>query len=514
MNIKRWFIVGVIGLLMGRSVLQADCDSCKCDPLSKTYFAVHPYFSPASPERVAGFYEDRVHARSAGIHGALQAVVFGGKSTGRSHLATYFSPVCKPCLQVREQVGQTFDNSTDLLSSNFNITTATGSFSSVISFAPRQSTAAFALDYRQAFCRQERNGYDTDFWVRVSLPIVHVSNTMGLCENVLDDGDGVLTTTDATFVPNMTAALSQASWCFGKIDNCSHKKTRVADIELDLGYEWWHEMCHLETYLGVIIPTGNKAKGHLMFEPIVGNGHHSGLAWGARASTELWHCEEKDYRLGIEWAGHCQYLFRNKQVRSFDLKNKPWSRYLEVYSSLEQAEIAASTANPYLSTPGINVFTQQMHVTPGFSYTMNCASIFTVCSWEMEAGYNLYARRAECVKLVCDFPAEIAIKAGAGGGATNPVRTINGNSILERTTNNVPVADYSQSVLTLNDVDLVSAAHPAALSHTVYGAAGYHYEICDDFPLFGQIGGSYEFASKTNAAIDRWTVWGKVGVSF
>ena len=64
------------------------------------------------------------------------------------------------------------------------------------------------------------------------------------------------------------------------------------------------------------------------------------------------------------------YLFSKKQIRSFDVEGRPWSRYIDVYQSMTQADEAAALggeAGTFLSTPGINVFTRPVNVTPGLS---------------------------------------------------------------------------------------------------------------------------------------------------
>src|SRR3990170_2296950 len=88
-----------------------DCDSCSpsciddctCEASSQTYFAVRPQYQSASPELVAGFRNERIHAanRDNGwAGGALEVAPFGGRSTKPGHLASYFMPNCKNSLVV------------------------------------------------------------------------------------------------------------------------------------------------------------------------------------------------------------------------------------------------------------------------------------------------------------------------------------------------------------------------------------------------------------------------------
>jgi hypothetical protein len=67
-------------------------------------------------------------------------------------------------------------------------------------------------------------------------------------------------------------------------------------------------------------------------------------------------------------------------------------------------------------------------------------------------------------------------------------------------------------LITTDDLDLRSAAHPCSQQQTIYGALGYHYDdYC--YPTVLGIGGSYQFC-EYNTALNQWMLWGKVAVSF
>src|SRR5690606_21046646 len=121
-----------------------------------------------------------------------------------------------------------------------------------------------------------------------------------------------------------------------------------------------------------------------------------------------------------------------KQIRSFDLKNKPWSRYIDMYINQEQAQLALTDADAILATPGINILTQHVKVTPGLVHDINSAFVFSVRKFEGEVGYNFFAKRAECVKLACPWIEGPSLKHSNGNGQTNPIRNIQGNPFLEQ----------------------------------------------------------------------------------
>ena len=191
---------------------------------------------------------------------------------------------------------------------------------------------------------------------------------------------------------------------------------------------------------------------------------------------------------------------------------------MEVYASQEEAQAVHDQTNPQLranqSSDGINIFTKPMQVTPGFSYNVNAALVVnSTHGFSGEIGYNCYSRDQECVSLDCGWQEGPALKALLGDGATQPLRTITGNLNIDEELTSVPLADYADSIIKLEDLDLDSAAHPAYLSHTFYATSGYRWDK-RSYPTFASLGASYEFSTVSNAVLDRWMVWGKAGVSF
>jgi len=510
---KRLLRIGcILPLLIVTQMLANSCaNSCSCAHTSKSFFAIRPPFQESSPELVSGYRYERYHARTSGIDGAIQIVGFGGQSTNPTALAKYFMPFCNK--QLKATLTEEEFPRDAVYAQHFNIFTQTGTFESVLTFSPKQTYGGLGVSYRQDFlANKDRTGF---FWASISLPVEHVRNDMELCEKVTDTGGGANPDDDVTVVANMTQAFAQTDWQFGKI-MCAQSLTGVADVQVKLGYEWLHPLCHVEAYIGATIPTGNKPTGKFVFEPVVGNGRHGGIMFGSACGFDLWH--NNGTSLHIEWAINNQYLFSNTQHRSFDLKGKPWSRYMEVYANQAEAQAAHDQTNLQLranqSSDGINIFTKPMHVTPGFSYNVNAALVVnSVRGFSGEIGYNVYSRDQECVSLDCGWVEGPALKALLGDGATQPLRNITPNIDIDQEITPVPLADYADSIIKLEDLDLDSAAHPAYLSHTFYGTAGYRWDK-RSYPTFASLGASYEFSTVSNAVLDRWMVWGKAGVSF
>lgn len=503
---------------------------------SKTHFSPRPQFQSASPEFISGCRYDKNVAKKSSWGGHFQAVLFGGASAKSDDLGTYFMPFGSPSAKVSEVTIDPLvsDPSQTLHAQNFNILTqrASGSglvgmrdeinlntentFKSTISLHPREWSVGLGLSYQHLFNKKSNHPW----WLSISTPILHVENDVRVQEVITNDGGGVIIPNPANTQPlfgTMKDALHQDAWLYGKIDNHAHHKTGFGDIETKLGFIVAQtESIVFDLSLGFIIPTSNKQKNHFMFEPQLGNGQHVGLLGGGTFSVILCEDDAAHWSFSYEAAVNAQYLFENTQKRSFDLINKPWSRYLEMYASKAQADladIAAGPANGLISTPGINILTQDMKVEPGFNVTWNNAFVLNCSSWEFEAGYNLHARESESVKLKNQWVESAAIKAANGDGRINPSRDITANKSLHVIGNIKSPMFYDQFKIKATDLDLNSAAHPSVVSHTVYGAAGYRWTTCK-WPFGVTYGGSYEFPSDGNKSLSRWTMWLKADISF
>jgi hypothetical protein len=479
---------------------------------SKTFFSVRPPFQSASPEKVSLFQNNIVNNIDNKYGGSLQLVVFGGESCNRDDLARYFMPFGKTTLVVKKQGKDEVPLVTpyaDIIATNFNVITVNDNFESRISFNPKMKIFGIGLNYYQRFFRF--------CWAEISAPITYVDTSVGLREDVLNDGGGAKATPVGvdTFVTNMAEAFKQTAWQYGKIDGTNDMdKWGIADIELKVGLQKTKDDHYYSGYIGMLIPTGNKAKAVYIFEPIVGNNKHFGFLTGGSGGFDLWKNRKGNKKLQCSMHWHVQYLFSNTQKRSFDLCDKPWSRYFALYrdfAQAEQANLAVGDAETYLSTPGINILTRDVKVKPRFSCNINKSLEFTIKSFLAEIGYNLYLRQSEDITLKHDWELGPAIKHADGDGDLNPFKQMNMNGVNAEITYD-DEATYNRWRILESDLDMTSASHPSVISHTIYGSMGYYIKQHKN-PMMVGFGGSYEFG-EDNVVLGRWTLWGKFLVSF
>src|SRR5690606_19033202 len=103
-----------------------------------------------------------------------------------------------------------------------------------------------------------------------------------------------------------------------------------------------------------------------VFEPILGENRYVGFLSGGSGGYEIWRGCGRSFWFDCDVAW--RYLFNKSQYRSFDLYNRPWSRYMPVYAT------TADLVDPETPiVPGINIFTQKMHVRPGIQFDVNWA---------------------------------------------------------------------------------------------------------------------------------------------
>lgn len=464
------------------------------------------------------FRNNRMTMAEDGWNGAFQAAFFGGRTSdsGSNGLGRRFGVNSKRCMKAAsaEDTINDVTQNISLDSTNFNVRTQNDTFQSTICFCPKQTMAGVLLSWKQGFsCRDDDS---VRWWFEINAPVVHTKHDMNLKEDVTNPGGGVanidgvpLTGLDnSPVVANMKDAFKQKNWKYGKIDGCQDQ-TELANLELKLGYNFINgDCCQLGSYIGFAAKTTACRSAAYVFEPVVGQEHWA-FMWGSTFDLPI--CDWENSSLAAHFAMDSRWWFERSERRSFDLVGKPWSRYQEMYASLAQAREAT---NELSGTSGINLMTRDVCVTPGYQINGNMAISYTGCRFSAEAGHTFYARMAE--KICPNWTVGPVIKADEGNGFVNRFRTIKDRvNCANQEVSDVNEDVYNQNVIQKCDVDWNSGAHEGILAHTFYGALAYNF---DDwcYPSFISIGGAYDldFEDEGTSTMRRWTVFGKIGVSF
>ncbi len=504
------------------------------DVYSHTFFQPLPQ-TPLITNLTQNLLVDQAHDEGRVLNKrTVQLAVFGGKSVNNTALRDYFLFDGKANLVMNENPveqgsGPNLATGTgqDLIASDWNIQTVTGCQTSTITMNPQQTVTGASVSVRVPLNQR--------WWATVELPVVHVRNNLDLTETYTynpaqqqANANGLInpiTGDNSVPVATMIQAFKQYGMLYGRIDGVQ-KVTRIADLTLKIGYDIIDRTDeYMSVYGGVIFPTGNKAKGVYMFEAIAGNGGHAGIQAGAYGQVRLQENPKASVWLG--WTMEANYLCSNTQKRSFDLYNRPWSRYLQVFAN-ESARIAEASANitPQYRTWGVNYFTQDVKVTPGYLGNFNFFGSCQGEKWTGTFGLNTTVRQAEKVSLKNEWQIGPQIAAlplystdGVASapsnnnlpGATESLRNVSVLPNVAVQLGNAQVIYPGTAYVYNSDLDLESAAHPAARSHTVYANLGYYRKVLH--PQYFQLGASYEFATQ-NVVLNRWMVSMQFQIAF
>jgi len=341
------------------------------------------------------------------------------------------------CSTIKIQ-GTKFPNRTSnaLLAEYFYLPT---DFSSEVKFHP--SVENFLID---ANLYIGLDGWCKGLYFRIHSPLCHTRYNLNMCERTLDTGSLNYDTGyfNNTYTPiydrggalsvhgiSRNALLNSFTEyaCQGKslpndttstyyplnyarFGTASHSKTAFADITAALGYNFLLEQDYtFGISIRAVTPTGNRPTGRWIFEPIVGNKHHCEIGAGINSSYQIWKnaCENKDVSLYLD--ANVSYLCKAHECRTFDLCDKPLSRYMlalkfdDTVKNLtarqpdETTFIAplAQFTGEFMPLANLTTIPVNVSATQG-EMVIKCA--YTHNNFEWDLGYNLWGRSCEKIK--------------------------------------------------------------------------------------------------------------------
>ncbi len=510
------------------------------DVYGKSFLIMRPNFELCFPERIVGF-RDRAHAREDGHDIAFQIVGFGGQTTNASALARYFLPNDRDYIIVGEDAcASAVNNTRDVNAAHFSIFTpsttaatvtggfAQATFESRVDFCPQQRVLGIGFTLQQRFKK--------NWWWDAAFPIIRIKNTLGLRETIYNAGGNGAAHEE--YAPLLCSNFICAAGCngkrlYGNMVPGWMTKWGVPQVELRVGSDLLTSACAIGSYVGLSVATGNKPCARMMFEPIIGNSGHWAALLGWYGAIELMR-DSFDRTFNAVFTSVTRFFAPNTQRRSFDLRGKPWSRYMLVWT--RQADpLTDITQVPDNLTQLINYSTMCVSVHPHYAYDFNIGCNYKTTHFRGEVGYNLYARCAEDIYFNQPMKGDIGIAAvkkmiDTFVPASTPPHTLYTNSLATiaspmlklEVTNAGGRCDEAVNIngvnttcayipITIDDIDATSGAYPGTVSQTIYAALDFAWEKWT-YPFFCTLGSSYEFASN-NSTINRWIVWLKLGMS-
>ncbi len=203
----------------------------------------------------------------------------------------------------------------------------------------------------------------------------------------------------------------------------SATKTCIADISAAAGLNFWMtDDYHAGLNFRVTIPTGNRPCADMLFEPIVGNGHHWELGLGATAHWCLARKrDDDDIRVGLYIDTYCTHVFRSFERRTFDVCNKPLSRYMlatllapesnNLNAGDDHVPVAAQGARVF--APVANITTLPVEVSAQAHGECTATLVYNHHDFELDIGYNFWGR--SCQKIVPRYDRDTPLTRGLWG---------------------------------------------------------------------------------------------------
>jgi hypothetical protein len=462
----------------------------------KTYIQTRPFLSNL-PMEYSTWHTQVNKDKIGSWGGSFQATGFFQSSQNESNLGTYFgyNPIQDPN-GTRDYIPVEVANDADdipAINIFHNRVPDDNALSGKIQLNPAQRAIGLRLDYYQAF---------KDFFFKVSTPITHVES--GLHPKAIGpmiaatEGAGSGQTIINYFEGNVeeTTAGSdnlQNKLQYAKIGK-NQSRTGLGDIELAAGYSIFKKKGHhFKAGIDLTIPTGNKAKGEWLMEPITGNGGYWGLGVFADSKFLLWKHEKG--KIEFLTAANLQYLFSNNEKRTLGLKDYGGRNYF----ALAQYYLAGQQGTNALF-PAANVLTQDVKVEPQLNFELMASTVLISDNFTFEFGYNLFYKEKETIKLRHDWTNNTYALAvtdyDSSGAAFNPE------------TNSFDGA----GPINWNNIDLEPAQTPSALTNKVYCAMGYSFNEWKRPWMLG-MGLGYEFHAG-NTALEGFEIWMKTALSF
>lgn len=366
-----------------------------------------------------------------------------------------------------------------------------GTYNSVVTFDPKVKVCGVLLHFYSMY--RERFFFDVKsalLRVRTQVKITEEGGGDGVFD-ATNDGDG--------FIKSFEIAVNRSNWNYAKIGE-EQKRVGLDNIQFTAGMVHrfdWSEMNDnvVAGYLLFEIPTGRATKSKWMFEPRVGHNHFA-LGLGV---DQYYVNESTQLVVGANW----RYLLGAQETRTFDLKNKPWSRYMRVVP----LPSSVAVPNNENAVNAAEVLTLNATVKPGHEvntylrWTKKCENKINV-----ELGYNFLYQQREQISGLADFPYSFGI---------DYLYTPNGKTLNDATIDTartfVPWAALAEDpgeAIPKTDVDLNSAARGTVMTSSLSGKFEYVGER-----FRGGLGVMFEGAH-TQSAYASWNAWANLGYMF
>jgi hypothetical protein len=472
------------------------CYSSEDDYSSQTFMFTRPLTQNLAMRQSA--WHNIIHDRRGVMKAAVQVIAMGQQSMRDPSTAEYFLMKHKTYLNVMGDNALGTDAASqsrtvrerDIRAEWLNLPS---NFSGKFSIDPQQSQVGFMIEYNQLLSKWFDFSFFEYMFISLQIPVVFEKNNIHFRQFDIQNAP---TTGDRPH--DLIEAFNQKEWCYGKISD--HKQTRqgVEDLRLMFGSYYLSDgPFQLAYYTHWTFPVTSGDPAHYMFAPTLGSNGHIGMGAGVNVQFVV-NRPGSGYDVCFYLDLEHTFMIREDQMRTVDLYQKPWSRYMQ-FVSTEQG--------PGITTPGVNVLTRKFTVRP---YSMVDGSIgfrITKSNLEFAVGYSIWGRSNEKLdRMVYPFPNTYGI-----AGVTDPTALVS-ETASQSTIKQQAGNDNSFTTISSADFDNESGVSRSVINHHANVSVSYLHK---GFKVDGtfDIGAFYEIP-QYNSGLSAWGVWGKLGTSF
>ncbi len=446
---------------------------------SRSFMFTRPaYYNTAMQQQL---WHSIIYNKRGNSLSSIQLITFYQHSIDQRKTQRYFLIKGKNELLVSGDANVTLLATRDVRAEWLNLP---NNFKGNLAINPEQQQLGFFIEYHQDLKEWIDHSFFNKTFLDISIPFVSVENDLNLVQfNVANKSN--------TAPHDIIGAFQQQAWKYSKITG---KRSRfgAAEIKINFGRSYLSEDYFQIIYSSSLtIPAGKTQDPQFIFDPVVGNNRYVGLGGAVNFQIKL-NSDPSQYSFCFFINFEAIYLIRNKQFRTFDLKHKPWSRFL-LYNK--------QGAKPNQNIPGVNLLTVDTVSRPFGMFDFSGGWRIQNEQFEVELGYNAWGHGDEHLKLRRKFTEVFGI-AGSRADITASQSTINQQA----------TDDAMFTPVTETDLDLDSAASRSALTHKAFLAGGVK-KIGRKIDSFIGAGALVEIPQK-NSALKNWGIWGKLGAAF
>ncbi len=245
------------------------------------------------------------------------------------------------------------------------------------------------LNLKETIAQTGTNGYDAGYVAPAAVERKHLLHSF----TEYAAGTSIVNVPDLTFQGLNNARMS------------SERKllTRLADIHISLGWDFYQRPhAHLGFAGCIVAPGGNRPEGKFLFEPMVGNNHHWEIGAQITGHKTFWYNISETKSCGVYGSLYASHFLKSLQYRTFDLRNKPLSRYMlaqrlgtPIDLNLKGNGITPSAQYKLELAPVANLTTINVSSSIGIQADMVLMFNYTYNRCSFDIGYNLWTRSCE-----------------------------------------------------------------------------------------------------------------------